>query len=165
MSDWNDDDDEGQEPEPEPQRAKQNNQAAQDRIIRKLEKEREEMAAQLQELRDAQRNRSVSDAFREANVKESFAKYFPSDQEVNAEAVKAWAETEGFIQSTPAEEAPKPTPFPSTVGLGTLPGSAKLTEAEWSEINRKDPQRGVALANSGQVDWSDEVLRMSQTTN
>ena len=160
------DDDDFEQPDPDPaDTGARNQKAAQDRIIRKLEKEREEMAAQLKELQDAARNRSVTDAFREANVKESFAKYFPADQEVSADTVKAWAETEGFIASTPVEDAPKPSPFPSTVGLGTLPGSAKLTEAEWSEINRKDPQRGVALANSGQVDWSDEVLRMSQTTN
>jgi hypothetical protein len=134
-----------------------------DKEIGKAQKalrEKEERVAFF-ETRD--KEQAKAKAFSDAGLNPAWAKWFPADQEVDAEKAKEWATTEGLLAAAAAEESEKPPQGFVTPTMQGTPsaGKAKITEAELDKLMKTNPTAAVELANKGLVEWSEKTLQLS----
>lgn len=146
------DDEEDTQPEP---RSKDNAAFAQMRKEKKqLEKEVEELRAFRVEAEKAQRGATLSEVATQIGLNPKHAKFYPTDAETTAEALKAWAVAEDFIQVEEGEqEAPAPREgfTPTVVSEGQPISSKTYSYEDWRKLLASDQDKAMQLWNSGRV--------------
>ena len=147
------DDEETDESAEEP---KQNNQlAAAQRKLAKLEKEAEELRQFRAEREQQDRQNTVKQVFSEVGLQPEWAEFYQSE-DATPEAVKQWAVTKKFLtQAEPEETAPPVAPatgFTPTVVADASPVGSKMYEAdEFAALLARDPVKAEQVYKAGRL--------------
>jgi len=126
------------------------------KAARKAEKERDELKAQLDEVRSRERQAQLTAALAEVGGKPGWASFYPPDAEATAEAVKAWATEKELIVTVPAEPEPPAAAWSPTIAGVPSSGGQNLTYDQYViEVTSGDPLRvgkALELSRAGRVE-------------
>lgn len=135
------------------------------RLLDKEKKDNQKALDELATLKSEGRKTQVAEALKAAGIDPSAAELVPTDLPI--EKLPEWTESKPYLARAQAPVAGQTPPDRTLVGAtpaGAQPaggGQSKISEAELDKIMQTDPQRGIEMANKGQVEWSEATLKLS----
>jgi len=127
--------------------------------LKALKTEAEELRAFKAQAEQQNRQAAVADVFTQIGLKPKHAKFYPTDGDTSAEAVRVWAIAEELLEVEEGEEQAPPPHLtegftPTVIADGATPAAKRWTREEFEAGMRVNPDLWGARASAGKVKWN-----------
>jgi len=128
--------------------------------LKEAQKRAEAAEASAAEFAAKERTTVLTETFGSMGLNPKHAKFYPTEAEPTADAVKQWAVTEGFIQVEEGEQVERPKQeeagfTPTVIQDARMIGTKVYDVQEFEQLARMDPKRAAEVYKAGRVKKED----------